>query len=192
MSVPRSDWVALPLSCFHQTQMVMVGQSPAAFFPHGTASEGQAPRPGSHRPRVAPQHSADKRPHSLPMRGCQTVWLRKKVVVFCLADRASALLAASQSNLLSFLMLPLGRPLHSQTISPLLAWPGQKADSDIFWTPCVTRTGREPETAWLFVFLFFYPFFFFFFLRKEQNKKEERRKKIPIIRGKRAESVPAS
>lgn len=36
-------------------------------------------------------------------------------------DRVSALVVASRSNLLRFLVLPLRRPVNSKTMSPLLA-----------------------------------------------------------------------
>lgn len=54
-------WPCLSLSCFHQAQMVMVCPSPSAFFPHGSVSEGCAPRLGSHRPQAALWHSTEAR-----------------------------------------------------------------------------------------------------------------------------------
>lgn len=159
--------------------MVMVCQSPGAFLPHGSVSEGCAPGLGSHRARVALWHSVETCSSNCSFFSWirQAVWLRKEVVFIFLSDSASALVTASRSNLLRFLVLPLGTNFHLKIMNPLQVQRDQKADSDLLWAPWVTRAVTGLERAY-FVGSFFFSFlkFIYYFLKtKEQNRKQNQK-----------------
>lgn len=158
--------------------MVVVCQSPGAFLPHGSASEGWAPRLGSHRPRVALWHSAETRLSDCGLFSwvCQTVWLKKEMVFISLTDRDSALVTASRSNLLRFLVLPLGTHLENHMPSPDAAWSEGRQ-----WPPlspmCDWDCDWDCDWAWestfcgVYILLFSFLKFIYFIIFWKQNQK---------------------
>lgn len=121
---------------------------------------------------------------SLLVRVCQTVWLRKEMVFISLTDRASALVTASRSNLLRFLVLPLGTHLENHMPSPDAAWSEGRQ-----WPPLSPMCDWDCDWAWestfcgVYILLFsFLKFIYYFFENKTKN----------IIRAKRANNVSES